>query len=1018
MKFIPIFILIYFCIFHTNAMRDIPSKELVKYINIGWNLGNTLDAQCIDYLNYSQDQTASETCWGNVKTKPELFQKLYSLGFNIFRIPTTWSGHFGDGPDYLINENWMKRVREVVEYALNTGGFAILNIHHETWNHAFSNNLANAKVILQAIWKQIAEEFIDFDEHLIFEGLNEPRKVGTEVEWTGGDEEGWNFINEMNNLFITTVRQTGGNNALRHLMIPTYAASVSELVIQNLKFPTEDHKIIISLHAYTPYRFALDMSEKSLSEFNDGSEIDYVMNVINSTLIDQGIPAIIGEFGAVIRNDNEEERAKWGKYYTEKAREIGVPCILWDNGIFEGNGERFGFIHRPSLNVVFPKLLDGLMCGLGNSTYCNSLYGITEEPNDNNNNNNNNDNDNNQEENTNNNDNNNQEEENTNNNDNNNQEEENTNNNDNNNQEEENTNNNDNNNQEEENTNTNNNNNNQEEENNNNNNNNTQNNENNNNNKNTTQEEENTNTYDDDKNNYKTIDDSTKNNESEENKNPENNNSSNSNSGQNDKENDTNTNTTDKTDKTDKTDDTSSAIHNLLFIRVLSMSYQSVTIDRRIDFRGKIGGVSLFITIREIYQRRKNDNKETYLAFLDLKKAYDSVPIDALGIRGKRLLKNLYLTSKASELDKVVHYHQFFSIYFINDIFNDFSELGIPLGESRCCGGLFADDIVLCAPSRTKLQKKKKMLKKCATMVIRPDTPPFQNKRDPTIHLAGQPIPITKCYTYYSKFLSNSKIPIPFKKIIINSYVLSKVSYFTPSLGSNKVRTNSTQKLINKGLRWIAGLQKNLNIPPLSARCALSQIQNCIISYLVNNIPKSRKYTWTKESRTLKRKLERKERARSGYRLDARIAKAAKIIDQMCPNFCPCCKNNNDYSNSNNSNSNNSYSNSSYSIFSNVSNSIENNVYVDSSVYEKMFNFLLGGQSINNSAKRSINNSTREWKDLFKCQMKSGAYSDTPFLVVTASTSSIDYTYCSNRNRTTTTKSVNAEETVRQASRA
>jgi len=177
-------------------------------------------------------------------------------------------------------------------------------------------------------------------------------------------------------------------------------------------------------------------------------------------------------------------------------------------------------------------------------------------------------------------------------------------------------------------------------------------------------------------------------------------------------------------------------------------------------------------------------------------------------------------------------------------------------------------------------------------------------------------------------------------------------------------------------------------------------------------------------------------RTRSGYRLDARISKAEKIIDQMCPNFCPCCKSNKQWirhwlidwqffnhirskvnnkilflynafnrgnltndivnsnndnsnsnnsnsnnsnsnnSNSNNSNSNNSYSNISNSIISNVSNSIENNVYVDSSVCEKVFNFLLGGWSINNS--------TREWKDLFKCQMKSGAYSDTPFLVVTA----------------------------------
>ena len=60
---------------------------------------------------------------------------------------------------------------------------------------------------------------------------------------------------------------------------------------------------------------------------------------------------------------------------------------------------------------------------------------------------------------------------------------------------------------------------------------------------------------------------------------------------------------------------------------------------------------------------------------------------------------------------------------------------------------------------------------------------------------------------------------------------------------------------------------------------------------------------------------------------------------------------NNDNSNSNNSYSNNSYNSFSNNNFSNISNSIENIVYVDSSVCEKVFNFLLGGRSINNSTR-------------------------------------------------------------------
>ena len=129
----------------------------------------------------------------------------------------------------------------------------------------------------------------------------------------------------------------------------------------------------------------------------------------------------------------------------------------------------------------------------------------------------------------------------------------------------------------------------------------------------------------------------------------------------------------------------------------------------------------------------KNVNKETYLAFLDLKKAYDSAPIDnnlykldALGIRGKcfQFIKNLYLTSKANvKIDD--QYSETFNIMkgvkqgcslspilfnlFINDIIHDFSELGIPLGESKCFVRLFAEYIVLCAQSKTKL---KKILKK------------------------------------------------------------------------------------------------------------------------------------------------------------------------------------------------------------------------------------------------------------------------------------------------------------------
>ncbi|ORX59269.1 endoglucanase B [Piromyces finnis] len=359
----------------SKAMRNISSKDLVKELTIGWSLGNTMDATCFDTLDYKKDPIASETCWGAPKTTQALYNKLSDLGFNTFRIPTTWSGHFGDGPDYKINEQWMKRVHEIVDYALNTGGYAILNVHHETWNYAFSSNLNNAKTVLIALWKQIASEFANYDEHLIFEGLNEPRKVGDPVEWTG-DQEGYNFVNEMNEVFIKTIRSTGGNNALRHLMIPPYAAGVMDASLNTFRVPRDDDKIIVSLHSYSPYNFALNNGSGAISNFYDGSEIDYVMNTIHQRYISQNIPVIIGEFGAMNR-DNEVDRARWAEYYIKKATSIGVPCVLWDNAYYEGKGERFGAINRTTLEVVFPDYINGLMKGLGNKAITTRTRTIT-----------------------------------------------------------------------------------------------------------------------------------------------------------------------------------------------------------------------------------------------------------------------------------------------------------------------------------------------------------------------------------------------------------------------------------------------------------------------------------------------------------------------------------------------------------------------------------------------------------------------------------------------------------------
>ena len=259
------------------TIADITSQELVADMKIGWNLGNTLDSVGGIALE-------SERAWGNPTTTQEMIDEVLAQGFNVIRIPVTWEGHFGAAPEYKIHEIWLARVKEVVDYAYNKGAYVILNTHHEEWYMPTKENKeANAKQ-LAALWTQIANYFENYDEHLIFEGLNEPRLRGTPKEWSA-DETASQVINYWEQVFVDTVRATGGNNELRHLMITGYAASSSKKNLGAIVLP-EDEKLIVSVHAYTPYNFALNTEGTSIWDVDkDKYDIDYLMETINTLFI-------------------------------------------------------------------------------------------------------------------------------------------------------------------------------------------------------------------------------------------------------------------------------------------------------------------------------------------------------------------------------------------------------------------------------------------------------------------------------------------------------------------------------------------------------------------------------------------------------------------------------------------------------------------------------------------------------------------------------------------------------------
>lgn len=336
------------------------ASEYVSKLGAGWNLGNTLES---NPWRGDKSPIGQETAWSNPVTTQKMIQTVKDAGFDVFRVPVTWCSQMGDAPDFIIKKEWLSRVKEVVDYGFKIGMTVLLNLHHEDWHFPSEENYPAAKAKIKKVWEQIAEYFSDYDDKLIFESMNEPRKEKTEMEWTGGDEEGRRIVMRLNQDFVDTVRATGGKNSARMLLVPNYAASCNENAMEDFVMPKGEN-IIMSLHGYLPYGFALtdDHNQNRWSKELQ-PEIDLLFKRIDKHFLSKGIPVIMGECGARKKGDNEEDRAQWAVYYTSKAREYGVPCLWWDNGYLDGSKttEVFGLLNRNTLEWGFPKIVKAFL---------------------------------------------------------------------------------------------------------------------------------------------------------------------------------------------------------------------------------------------------------------------------------------------------------------------------------------------------------------------------------------------------------------------------------------------------------------------------------------------------------------------------------------------------------------------------------------------------------------------------------------------------------------------------------
>ncbi len=339
-----------------DAADDIMTVwEITENMQLGWNLGNSLDAYMsakdVPLESYGVE---SETCWGNPKTTQELIDAVKAKGFNTIRVPVTWFQHVDKANGYKIDEAWLARVKEVVDMCYNSGLYVILNMHHEEgW--ANRSDLGTAyeeiKPFFTSVWTQIADTFSDYDQHLIFEAMNEPRAKGTPHEWwaASAPQAECDVINQLNADIVEIIRNTESPyQETRAIMLPSYCASSDPTFMNANVMPEGDDYLIASVHAYSPYNFTMNSAIEDHSTFTPAykSELKNILDGVRKTFLDNDIPVVIGEFSAS-NFGNIEARCEWATTYLETTKAYGIPCVLWDNNVeISTDGEAHGYIRR------------------------------------------------------------------------------------------------------------------------------------------------------------------------------------------------------------------------------------------------------------------------------------------------------------------------------------------------------------------------------------------------------------------------------------------------------------------------------------------------------------------------------------------------------------------------------------------------------------------------------------------------------------------------------------------------
>ena len=361
---------------------NLSAMEVAKLMYPGWNLGNTMENGDSKNNFTNNGGVSAETSWQSTKTTQKIIDFVKAQGFKSIRIPVSWvMGHIVDADNMTIDEAWMNRVKEIVNYCVADGLYVIINDHWDGgWIEVdgFSASrdsyvaLDNATITsksdkLKKLWTNIANAFKDYDEHVVFAGLNEPFQEYN--LFNTHHKELTPILERYNQAFVDAVRSTGGNNASRVLVVQGPSTNISS-TCSYLTMPTDSkpERLMVEVHYYDPWNF----TSGQVDTWNDVASVKAQFESMKTNFVDKKIPVIIGECGANWQKDNTTFNAtlkSWYKTVFQYAGDCGLVPFAWD--INSCSIPNMSIINRSSISLWNTPAMGGISDGVSSAKWPN-----------------------------------------------------------------------------------------------------------------------------------------------------------------------------------------------------------------------------------------------------------------------------------------------------------------------------------------------------------------------------------------------------------------------------------------------------------------------------------------------------------------------------------------------------------------------------------------------------------------------------------------------------------------------